>query len=520
MKKIEFTKKALRQAIVVTVGVAAIAVLAVSQRTGIGQAYQSVTVNGQVIGYTSANTDVQKTIKAARRELALESEERLCMDYEWTTEKERELFQTLLSEEELKDLLKETLKETVIHNKQKVYTVAIEDYRANFATLSDVLTFLDKVKAPVDEAGEYKTEVYRDFAHISGILHATLTKVQTQEKKPDQEVLPERTLADGTLAGVSSEMIYAMEYAAVNPPDEIYRTGLLGLEFIEEVQVYENYVEPGELSDIEEEIIEVTKEKESNKIYVVESGDCVSVIAMDHDTTVSSIVALNGLKNADAIREGQELIIAVPEPDLKLRVTRGEVYEEDYNADPVIIENDGWYTTKEVIHEEGTVGHRERNDVVVYENGIETDRQMIHENVMTESKAAVIERGTIIPPTYIKPLSGGRFTSGYGRRWGRLHKGIDWACPVGTTIYASCGGTVIQASYNGGYGKNVVISHPDGRMTRYAHNSKLLVQVGQKVEQGEAIALSGNTGRSTGPHVHFEIYVNGVAVNPLKYISN
>ena len=87
-------------------------------------------------------------------------------------------------------------------------------------------------------------------------------------------------------------------------------------------------------------------------------------------------------------------------------------------------------------------------------------------------------------------------------------------------MYASSAGTVIQASYNGGYGNNVVISHPDGRLTRYAHNSKLLVRVGQTVKQGEAIALSGNTGRSTGPHVHFEIYINGAAANPLKYIGN
>lgn len=518
MQKIEFTKKALGQAIAVTVGTAVIAVLAVSQKVGIGQTYQSVSVNGSVIGYVAEREDVQQVFREARRELALESTQRLCMDYEWSTEHTSKPFQKLLTEKELKDALKETLKETIIRNKERVYTVAIEDYRANFATLSEVRTFLDRVKAPADEAGEYRAEVYREDKHISGVLRAELTEVNLAENTAE-EAAPQELFVDEMLAGVSAEISQAMEYACAYPPDDSYRTGILGMEFVEDVQVYENYVDQGELSDIDEEIVEVTKEKESNKIYVIESGDCLSVIAMDHDTTVSSIVALNGLTNADAIREGQELIIAVPEPDLKLRITMGEVYEEDYMADPVIIDNESWYTTKEVVHEEGTMGHRERNDVVVYENGMEISRELIHEKVMVESKAAVIERGTIIPPTYIKPLGGGRFTSGFGRRWGRLHKGVDWACPVGTTVYASCGGTVIQASYNGGYGNNVVISHPDGRITRYAHNSKLLVHAGQKVEQGQPIAKSGNTGRSTGPHVHFELYVNGAPVNPLKYIS-
>lgn len=75
---------------------------------------------------------------------------------------------------------------------------------------------------------------------------------------------------------------------------------------------------------------------------------------------------------------------------------------EDYMEEPIIIDNDSWYTTKEVVQQEGTTGHRERNDVVVYENGVETSREMIHQNVMVASQAAVIERGTIIPPTYIK----------------------------------------------------------------------------------------------------------------------
>ena len=138
---------------------------------------------------------------------------------------------------------------------------------------------------------------------------------------------------------------------------------------------------------------------------------------------------------------------------------------------------------------------------------------------MVEPVAQAIEKGTKTPPTYMKPLSGGRMTSGFKMRWGSMHRGIDWACPIGTSIMASCGGTVVQAGWFSSYGNCVTLQHPDGRQTRYAHLSKILVSRGQSVSQGQKIALSGNTGRSTGPHVHFEIIINGSRVNPLKYLN-
>ncbi|MDQ2097970.1 MAG: peptidoglycan DD-metalloendopeptidase family protein [Tychonema bourrellyi B0820] len=114
----------------------------------------------------------------------------------------------------------------------------------------------------------------------------------------------------------------------------------------------------------------------------------------------------------------------------------------------------------------------------------------------------------------------GVFTSGYGWRWGRMHKGIDVAGPIGTPIVAAADGVVTYAQWNdGGYGHLVEITHPDGTETVYAHNSRILVQKGQRVAQGEQISEMGSTGFSTGPHLHFEIHPAGSgAVNPMAFL--
>ncbi|MCS6943139.1 MAG: peptidoglycan DD-metalloendopeptidase family protein [Geminocystis sp.] len=122
-------------------------------------------------------------------------------------------------------------------------------------------------------------------------------------------------------------------------------------------------------------------------------------------------------------------------------------------------------------------------------------------------------------PGFIWPARG-VLTSGFGRRWGRMHKGIDIAGPVGTPIVAAADGVVISAGWNaGGYGNVVRIRHFDGTITLYAHNSKILVRRGDYVTQGQQIAKMGSTGFSTGPHLHFEIHPQGRRpVNPLAFL--
>ncbi|MBI2482676.1 M23 family metallopeptidase [Candidatus Uhrbacteria bacterium] len=109
--------------------------------------------------------------------------------------------------------------------------------------------------------------------------------------------------------------------------------------------------------------------------------------------------------------------------------------------------------------------------------------------------------------------------TGFFRGRGGKHDGIDINAAAGTPVLASEAGMVRSAEWNGGYGKDVVIDHPNGLRTRYAHNSVLLVTRGQRVRRGQRIALVGATGHATGPHIHYEVFLHGTRVNPFLYLQ-
>lgn len=135
----------------------------------------------------------------------------------------------------------------------------------------------------------------------------------------------------------------------------------------------------------------------------------------------------------------------------------------------------------------------------------------------SQSGEGSIGNGVPSAAGFIWPVDG-VVVSGFGMRWGRLHEGIDIAASSGTPIRAAAAGTVIHAGWLGGYGNLVVLDHGNGLATAYAHASAILVALGQQVLQGETVALVGSTGNSSGPHLHFEVRVNGVAVDPLLYL--
>ena len=159
------------------------------------------------------------------------------------------------------------------------------------------------------------------------------------------------------------------------------------------------------------------------------------------------------------------------------------------------------------------------------EDALEHMRELQAQSAELGARIRSAQSSSIIPaPTGAASAAGfvwpvhGILTSSFGWRWGRMHEGIDLAVTNGTPVVSSAAGTVIVAGWMGGYGNLVVVDHGNGVSTAYGHNTTVTVGAGQSVAQGQLIAYSGNTGHSTGPHVHFEVRVNGAPVDPLGYL--
>lgn len=469
-----------------------------------------VSLNGTYIGTVADAGVFDEHLTTARRILADETQEMFLASSEVSVEGDEILFGKTDEEEMIISNIYQVLKESEIETLKRAYTVKIGTYMVNLADSEQVLTLLNTSIGQYDTKKEYAVDLVLDPERELNVL--TTNVVPKEELMAEDDVRLHAGVED-----VLSEIVG--EVKAVSKDD--FDLGLLSIGYAEEIEVVESYLNASELTDIDTAIEEVTQAQEKDAFYPVQTGDTLSEIAIKTGIPMEKIIEINeGLQDENStIRAGEELVITIPEPELSVERQEQVYYEEDYEAEVQYVDNDDWFITEKETLQEPSAGHRKVVATVSYKNEKETGRDIVYEDITMEAVPKIVERGTKVPPTYIKPIYGGRFTSGYKARWGRMHKGVDWACPIGTTVMASSSGTVTKAGWGSGYGYVVYISHADGRQTRYGHLSKVLVKPGQRVAQGDKIALSGNTGRSTGPHVHFEILINGSQVNALKYLN-
>ncbi len=481
----------------------------------------TVILNNQEAGTVSTPQEAEAYAVEARRQLAMGNGELVLVESDLETVGREVLWGKTDTPSQVVGKMKQILAGDVKETLHRSYVVKINEYMVNLSSQNEVTELLQAALDKYDSQSRYQVEMVLDPERELSVL---TTSIKTEE-----ELVEEAQEAVHLEAGIHADLTETFDAVeATGEKDfEDYELGLISMEYGDTVEVVEAYLKEEELTSLNQAIREVTQDEEKNGIYEVVSGDTLSEIAIKTNIPMDKLIEMNeSLEDETSmIRVGDELIITVPEP--KLAVVRQEemYYEEDYEEEVIYIDNDDWYTTETKTLQEPSAGHRRVIAVVTFENDKETATEIIKEEVTYEAVPKIVERGTKIPPTYIKPISGGRLTSNFGRRSrptrgaSTNHKGVDWATPTGTAVFASCGGTVAKAGWGSGYGYVVYINHPDGRQTRYGHLSKVLVSAGQTVSQGQKIALSGNTGVSTGPHLHFEILINGSQVNPLNYLN-
>ena len=295
--------------------------------------------------------------------------------------------------------------------------------------------------------------------------------------------------------------------------------------FLEKVDIKTANTDLEDLHSEEEMVDLLCTSGEKETVHKVVAGDTLHSIAKKYDVWEDQLLADNKGIDSKKLEVGSNIIVKQQAPVLTYEVVEKITYDKVIEHKVEEQKSADIYEGMTETQQAGSDGLSEITARVTLQNGKKVEEEDLVTTVKEEPVTEVVLVGTKErPPTvgsgkYIWPLKDSfTQTSGFGSRWGRQHKGIDLAVSVGTTVYAADGGTVVEAQYSGSYGNVVMIDHQNGQETRYAHNSKLLVKKGDKVYQGQPIAKSGNTGRSTGPHVHFEIRFNGEPRNPLNYL--
>ena len=261
------------------------------------------------------------------------------------------------------------------------------------------------------------------------------------------------------------------------------------------------------------------------RTYEIKQGDSLWSISRKEHIPLDDLIKANPqLKSEDELALGEMINLTEVKPLLNVSLVKKITYEEQIPYKTEVVKDNSMWTWDQKVKKPGENGSKEVAAEVSYKNGIKLSQNILGEKVVKEPVTRVVARGTKAEVAFrgsgrfVWPTVG-QITSYFGRRGREFHTGIDIGQSKGAPVRASNSGTVTFAGWRGGYGNFIIINHGGGIETCFAHNSSIMVSVGQQVEKGQQIAKVGSTGRSSGCHVHFEIRVNGSAVNPLNYLN-
>ncbi|MGJ0848128.1 Murein DD-endopeptidase MepM and murein hydrolase activator NlpD, contain LysM domain [Tissierella praeacuta DSM 18095] len=301
-------------------------------------------------------------------------------------------------------------------------------------------------------------------------------------------------------------------------------TNIKEIKIIEKVEIVKKEMPLYKIGNSEELYNHLLTGSEDIKTHIVEVGESFWTIAKIYNLSVDDLINANPDKKPEKIQIGDEVKLVVSKPILTVSTMSEVEYTEKIKYETEIEYNDKMYKNEKKTKVAGVDGERKIVANEVKHNGVVIEKEILKEDIVQNPVNEVIVKGTKeVPRTvatgaFAMPTRGS-ISSRYGMRNGRMHRGLDIAAKTGTAIKAADGGKVVYVGYRGAFGNLVEIDHGNGFRTRYAHCSKILVKRGDKVYKGQHIANVGNTGRSTGSHLHFEVLKNGKNYNPSNYLK-
>ena len=334
-------------------------------------------------------------------------------------------------------------------------------------------------------------------------------------RKLKMQFVTEKELDEFEARSASSEPI---------PPLNENETRIANIIISGNIEVAEGKTDPEKVKNIEQAIALLKKGKLVQKKYHVISGDVLGTIAVDNDITTAKLLELNpGMTKETILRSGDELNVTAIEPYVEVEVHYETKEREAIKQENRIEEDDSLFKGEKKVIAKGSDGEKVVTELIRKRSGHIIGKSISEERVISEAIDKVTVAGTKVIPSrgsgiFIRPVSGGYISSKMGTRWGRTHQGIDFARPSSYEIVAADNGVVTTTGHHSTYGNRVVITHNNGYETLYAHLSSIDVKVGQTVPQGTKIGVMGSTGRSTGVHLHFEVFKNGSNINPLNVL--
>jgi len=296
------------------------------------------------------------------------------------------------------------------------------------------------------------------------------------------------------------------------------------INFLENVKIIGKTTVLFNIKTREEILSLIEKGSKKNEIHIVEPGESLWTIADKYNIALEKLIEDNKKRDPETIYPGDEINLTVFKPLITVETREERAYEENIECNLKIEYDETMYRNESKVRVKGNPGKVQIVEEVLKQDGIEIDRKIIREEILSKPVDRVMVKGKKKRPSatatgsFATPTRG-TLSSRYGQRWGRMHKGIDIAAETGTPIKAADGGIITYSGDKGNYGKLVEIDHGNGYITRYGHCSKIYVNNGEKISKDQTIALVGDTGRTTGPHLHFEVIKDGVHQNPSNYLN-